>query len=177
MQRLKPQIQKTWVVGLFVLSLFGCGDRTFPMPKSWKTYENPRFSFELPYPGDWTSARVPSNLDGRTFYHPQNPEVRVTGWGGYLLRTGESGNISEVTPANFTTDQGVRGKLTVEVASEVTLVRLTLIDEAAIYHFEGRSPSGEFADYYRLFYDMASQYRIGETVGEVGKIDRGRSEF
>ena len=107
-------------------------------------------------------APPPSNLDGRMFYHPQNQEVRVTGWGGHLLRDDRDGNLGEVTSANFTTDEGVKGKLTVEVASEVTSVRLTLMEEGTIYHLEGRSPSEEFADYYRLFYDMASQYRINE---------------
>ena len=152
-----------WTIGLFALALSGCGDRPLLPPNSWSTYDNPRFGFEFPYPRDWVASPSPSNLDGRTFSHPKNPEVRVTGWGGYLLERDVGG--SEVTSANFTTDGGVKGKLTVEVESQVTSIHLTLRDEGVTYHFEGRSPSQEFADYYRLFYDMASRYQIdGERL-------------
>ncbi|MGB3561314.1 MAG: hypothetical protein WBA24_22455 [Geitlerinemataceae cyanobacterium] len=143
-----------------ILLLGSCGSGEIDFPLSSKTYKNPRFGFESIYPGDWRSTPSPSNLDGRTFYHPRNPDVQISVWAGYQLSSPQSDSLLPNSMENFTTRQGLNGALRVEVGTQTSVLHLTLVDDRVSYHFEGRSPSLSFADYYSLFYDVARQYQI-----------------
>jgi hypothetical protein len=121
------------------------------------TYNNRRFGFELVYPQAWISEPPPSNLDGRVFRDPRQPDVTILGWAGYEL-TGD--RLSSPAPTNFTTRQGRTGTLTVEVGSQTSAMRLTLVGDRVSYHFEGKAPSQDFANYYGLFYQVASQLSV-----------------
>lgn len=63
-------------------------------------------------------------------------------------------------PVNFTTERGVVGWLQVEIGIEVSVMKLTIEGEDIIYYWQGQANSEEFDHYYRLFYYIASQYRV-----------------
>ncbi|NER51522.1 MAG: hypothetical protein F6J92_33690, partial [Symploca sp. SIO1A3] len=105
-----------FVVG-FILLLFilsSCRASNLVAQNSWKTYENPRYKFEYPYPSKWESIPMPDNLDGRVFRDPNNPSVEIRGWALRQLPESQSSSPSSTStdsPAsespNFTTEQGV----------------------------------------------------------------------
>ncbi|NEP60033.1 MAG: hypothetical protein F6K31_24015 [Symploca sp. SIO2G7] len=141
---------------LFLLS--SCSDS----PNRWKTYQNPRYKFEFPYPSNWESIAMPENLDGEAFRDPNNPSVEIRGWAFNQLPETESSssNSTSTDSPNFTTEQGVTGQLRVEVGVDTSLMILTLNQGQVEYHWQGRSDSEQFADYYRLFNYIASQYHL-----------------
>lgn len=151
-----------------VLLLGSCNSTQGSSSGSIETYKNQRFGFESIYPDTWRSTPPPSNLDGQTFYHPQNPDIQISVWAGY--RVSPPPTVRDAMPQedrppsseNFTTRQGLNGDLTVEIGTQTSTINLTLMADNISYHFEGRSPSSSFADYYRLFYNVASQYQIEE---------------
>lgn len=147
-------------LAIVLLLLGSCSARSIHSAVSVKTYKNQRFGFESIYPETWRATPPPSNLDGQTFYHPQNPDIQISVWAGYQVPSSQSDRSSANSSQNFTTRQGLSGALTVEVGTQTSLIHLTVVEERVSYHFEGRSPSLEFADYYRLFYDLASEYQI-----------------
>lgn len=149
-------------IGLAIALLFleSCQLQQLDSGVSLKTYQNQRFGFESIYPDTWRATPPPSNLDGQTFYHPQNPDVQISVWAGYEVPSPSSQPSVPEQNANFTTRQGLSGALTVEVGSQTSIIHLTVVEDRVSYHFEGRAPSLEFADYYRLFYDLATQYQI-----------------
>lgn len=61
---------------------------------------------------------------------------------------------------NFTTEQGLTGKLRVEINPDISLMTLTLSQGNVSYHWQGQCNSEQFADYYRFFYYVARQYRL-----------------
>jgi hypothetical protein len=147
-------------LAIVILLLGSCRSIDLDAPLSLKTYKNQRFGFESIYPDNWRSTPPPSNLDGQTFYHPQNPDIQISVWANYQLSPSKTNSSSPNSIENFTTRQGLNGALTVEVGAQTSAIHLTLVEDRISYHFEGRSPSLAFADYYRLFYDVASQYQI-----------------
>lgn len=147
-------------LAIAILLLGSCRLSEIDSPVSLKTYTNQRFGFESIYPGNWRSTPPPSNLDGQTFYHPQNPDVQISVWASYQLPLSNSDPSSPNSIPNFTTRQGLSGALSVEVGTQISAIHLTLVEDRVSYHFEGRSPSLAFADYYHLFYDVASRYQI-----------------
>jgi hypothetical protein len=151
---------RTIGLAIAILLLGSCGSGKIGAPLSSKTYQNQRFGFESIYPDNWRSTPPPSNLDGQTFYHPQNPDIQISVWANYQLSPPDADSASLKSIKNFTTRQGLNGALTVEVGAQTSAIHLTLVEDRISYHFEGRSPSLAFADYYRLFYDVASQYQI-----------------
>jgi hypothetical protein len=159
--------------------LWGCRASDTQSP-TWRTYKNPRYSFEFPYPSTWVAAPMPDNRDGRAFRDPQDPEVEILGVAGDRLPEIELAPSGQKNPhqfmqQNFTTQQGVTGKLYVELRSDISLMRLTLIQGRIRYYWQGRAPSKEFSNYYRFFYYVAGQYRIplqlkegqGKRLGRV----------
>ncbi|MBD2003933.1 hypothetical protein H6F63_12085 [Trichocoleus sp. FACHB-40] len=149
-----------------MMMLWGCR-ATDNQSATWKIYNNPRYDFEFPYPSNWIAAPMPDNRDGRAFRDPQNPEVEILGVAGASLPEIELAPPGQKHPhtsmqQNFTTQQGISGKLQVELRSDISLMRLTLIQGRIRYYWQGRSPSGQFDDYYRFFYYVAGQYRIPE---------------
>ncbi|NEO30274.1 MAG: hypothetical protein F6K36_07490 [Symploca sp. SIO3C6] len=147
-------------------------------PSNWNTYRNPRYSFEFPYPSNWQALPMPENLDGQVFRDPQNPTLEIRGW-AKLLETAvspttgvNSSSLETQSPTskgdeialsqqqNFTTNQGFRGKMQVEIGTQISSMKLTLSQGQVVYNWQGQSQSENFADYYRFFYEIASQYRI-----------------
>ncbi|MFN6519200.1 MAG: hypothetical protein RMY29_032555 [Nostoc sp. CreGUA01] len=132
---------------------------------TWKTYSNSRYGFEFPYPSNWTSLAPPENDDGIGFISPDNNSVEIRGWAiqqlpNLIVKEREFGK--KIKP-NFQTAQGISGVLVVEVDRQATSMTLTLTHNQVKYHWQGRSNSKEFPNYYRLFYYIAQQYRIPKS--------------
>lgn len=165
--------------------LLSCQASKVSRQGSWNTYRNPRYGFEFPYPSDWVSFPMPDNGDGGAFRDPKNPSTEIRGWAAnklseIVIPPSSSGGLSkgryrlnvEALPKNalqdapksqqqnFTTDQGLTGKLQVDVGSNTSLMRLTMNQDKVQYNWQGQCNSKQFADYYRFFYYIASQYRL-----------------
>ena len=161
-------IRRYGVAGLVVgAMLSGCRPSEVPPASNLQTYRNPRYEFEFPYPKAWVAAEPPTNQDGQAFNDPKNPEVEIRGWAGYRVSSsGKRGkhkrlkDKSEALNQNFTTQQGVTGELEVNVGPKISSMTLTLVQGKLEYNCYAQSPSEKFADYYRLFYNIAGQYKI-----------------
>lgn len=107
---------------------------------------------------------MPDNRDGLAFSDPQNPAVLIIGIAGDRLPeielSAKQKSPPKSTQQNFTTEQGRTGKLQVDVGADFSSMTLTLIQGRIRYHWRGQSPSQQFADYYRFFYYIASQFRL-----------------
>jgi hypothetical protein len=110
---------------------------------------------------------MPDNRDGRAFRDPNNPSVEIRGWAAISLSPDSSPSFNNprkespnLQKQNFTTAQGVTGKLQVELGSDISSMTLTLRQGNVIYNWQGQGESQEFANRYRFFYDVAGQYRI-----------------
>jgi|GEM_PF-1191758 len=165
-----------WAVGiaLFILLLLGCQSSNLDASVRWKTYRNPRFSFEFPYPSHWIPSQMPDNRDGQAFSAPHQLGVEIRGWASQGMSSAQvephdflQPEILEPFQENFRTLQGVAGALEIEVGVEMSRMRLRLIQDSVEYNWQGRSPSQQFADYYRLFYYVASRYQIKSQGTEV----------
>jgi hypothetical protein len=150
-----------------VVMLFSCGASNLGEQGSWKTYHNSRYNFEFPYPSNWQSFPMPDNRDGRAFRDPKNPSAEIRGWAANKLSVIEipssPSSLKNSSPAqlqNFTTQQGLTGQLQVEVGSERSLMTLSLSQGKVQYYWQGQCDSKLFADYFRLFYYIAGQYRL-----------------
>ncbi len=148
------------VIALLII-LWGCTANDFNAGAiAWKTYSNSRYGFEFPYPSNWTSLVAPENDDGIAFTSPQDDSVEIRGWASQQLPNDQE-SVKKIK-SNFKTIQGVSGVLVVEVDQRVGSITLTLTQNQVQYHWQGRSKSQEFPDYYRLFYYIAQQYRISK---------------
>lgn len=150
-----------------VLILLSCRAVNLDAQSSWNTYRNPRYDFEFPYPSNWTPFPIPDNRDGRAFRDPQNPNFEIRGWAADILSALQASSpnsapkdLAETQQQNFTTDQGLTGKLQVEIGTDTSLMTLTLSQEKVLYNWQGQCESQQFADYYRLFYYIARHYRL-----------------
>ncbi|MCA1994379.1 MAG: hypothetical protein LDL41_20375, partial [Coleofasciculus sp. S288] len=110
------------ILMLLLVMLLSCRSSDSGSSSGWKTYRNPRYNFEFPYPSNWSPFPMPDNLDGQAFRDPQNPTSEIRGWAA------QNALKEPLTPQqpNFTTEQGVRGKLQVEVGADISLMTLTL---------------------------------------------------
>lgn len=155
------RIQQLSFIGAIALT---CGLSACQIPAnyqkniSWQTYANPRFGYQFPYPANWQAEKTPSNLDGQAFYHDDNPKIKMRTWAGYALTPINKG-IDHINP-NFITESGEAGRLQVNIDKENTTMRLTLVKNGIQYHWQGSTPSREFANYYKFFYYVASQYQL-----------------
>jgi len=138
-----------------VITLTGCTAGWVRSDATWETYNNDRFGFAFLYPSDWIAAPPPTNLDGRAFVHPQQPEIQMRGWAGYRVEEEDT-----VADTNFTTQQGLEGMLTVAIGDRVSTMTLELVRDDIIYTWQAQAPTAEFSDYYRLFDYIARQYRV-----------------
>jgi hypothetical protein len=145
------------------VTLGGCNgvSKTTVAPR-WEIYTNPRYSFQFPYPSNWTALPAPDNGDGQAFVSLQNPEVDIRGWAGNKLPNWEKRhkNAQKTVNSNFQTAQGVSGTLTVEVGKQASTMKLTINQGQLRYYWQGRAPSQQFGNYYNAFYYIAQQYRI-----------------
>jgi hypothetical protein len=179
----KPQSKRTSAlakllvaIAISSLLLLSCRATDFELPDRWSTYHNPRYDFEFPYPSNWIPAPMPDNLDGRAFRDPQNPTAEIRGWAtnrlsGILNGIEEDGTSAlphdffpgtadGQPPQNFTTEQGVTGKLQVNIDRQTSAMTLTLTQGLVRYSWQGECQSEQFAQYYRFFNYIARQYRI-----------------
>ncbi|WP_449420943.1 hypothetical protein [Phormidium nigroviride] len=175
-----PYYLKRLVCGVALgAALLGCSSPATIQSGSWQTYHNARYNFEFLYPDNWLAAEAPANGDGQAFNDPKNPAVEIRGWAGYNVpgvtgkqrdkhNTGKQRDqnnnidIDRAKPLhrNFTTEQGLSGQLKVNLGSQVSSMTLTLVEGDVRYNFQGKAPSKQFADYYKFFYYVASQYRV-----------------
>lgn len=162
-------IRRSAVTGLVMTALLsGCRPSELQPATNLETYYNPRYGFEFPYPRRWIAAEPPTNQDGQAFNDPKNPEVEIRGWAGYRVSSGgkhrkhkkSKKDESESLKQNFTTQQGVTGELEVNLGPKISSMKLTLVQGKLQYNCYAQSPSDKFADYYRLFYNIATQYKV-----------------
>ena len=148
---------------VLALMLSACGGSNFNATDPvWKTYNNPRYKFEFPYPSQWASVR-PDNNDGIAFISPRNQAVEIRSWAGNQLPESIIGKDAKKTiNPNFRTAQGISGVLTVEVGKQESAIALKINRENIKYYWYAKAPSQEFDNYYRIFYYMAQQYRVPE---------------
>lgn len=165
---------RAWALGKLVVSitplvviLFGCSTTTLDEQDTWTIYRNPRYNFEFPYPTNWESFPMPDNRDGRAFRDSNHPSAEIRGWAANQLPAIDMPsyhnrliNSSPAELQNFTTQQGFTGQLQVEVGAKTSLMTLTLSQGKVQYYWQGQCDSKVFANYFRLFYYMASQYRL-----------------
>ncbi|WP_224411241.1 hypothetical protein [Oscillatoria salina] len=154
---------------LLTLILFGCRSSQLAV-SGWEIYRNQRYNFEFPYPSNWIALPMPDNRDGQIFQDPSNPSVEIRGWAGNSLsgieieidpRSHHTDHQSIKTkPENLITEQGLTGKLYIEIGSEISLMKLTLLQGDIQYNWRGEAESEEFANYYRLFDFIATRYRV-----------------
>jgi hypothetical protein len=152
-----------------IVLLLSCSQSNLRSPDSWSIYRNSRYNFEFPYPSNWIAFPMPDNRDGRAFRDPQNPNIEIRGWAANKLAESKApSQAQERTPKqpqssqqqNFITEQGLTGKLRVEVGSDLSLMTLSLSQGNVLYRWQGQSESEQFADYYRFFDYVARQYRL-----------------
>jgi hypothetical protein len=180
-KNLQVAFVKTISIGLMTTAatlailLPGCNSSDFGQTSSWQTYRNPRYDFEFLYPEGWMPAAMPANEDGQAFIEPDNPAIEMRGWGSQIPlangsnqeKLGEDLDMEQ----NFVTEQGLSGHLEVEISSETSSMTLALQHENVIYYWQGRSPSDQFAEYYRLFDYVARQYRVLPDEGFQRSLD------
>ncbi|HEY9901107.1 MAG TPA: hypothetical protein V6D43_01540 [Candidatus Sericytochromatia bacterium] len=157
-------------ITLLVALLLGCRSSNLGSQSSWNIYRNPRYRFEFPYPRAWLAFPMPDNRDGRAFRDPQNQNAEIRGWAGNQLsqiKTSSPNSTPKAPPKtqqqNFSTEQGLTGKLQVEIGLDISLMTLTLRQREVVYNWQGKCESKQFADYYRFFYYVASQYRLPQV--------------
>lgn len=157
------------VVGItpLVLMLLGCSATPLDGQDGWTIYRNPRYNFEFPYPTNWESFPMPDNRDGRAFRDSNQPSAEIRGWAANKLSAidlpsyhSSLKNSSPPQLQNFTTQQGFTGQLQVEVGAKTSLMTMTLSQGKVQYYWQGQCDSKLFANYFRLFYYIASQYRL-----------------
>jgi hypothetical protein len=157
------------VLALMVGLMSSCSQPGFDERRTWKVYQNPNYGFEFPYPDNWVPAPLADSQDGRRFRNPYSMDVEILGWASHVSSTpgdsSEQVRRSVLAAPNFTTRQGLRGQLRVEIGSTVSLMTLTLAEDGVVYFWQGRSPSNEFSQYYEFFNYVASEY----SVTPVGK--------
>jgi hypothetical protein len=146
-----------------LLSLCSCTAMSLPGNNViWKTYVNYRYSFEFPYPTDWNALPASTNNDGVVLVPPEKDTVEIRAWASNQIpEFPEQKNKTTINP-NFQTAQGISGVLQVDIAEEISTMRLTLNQNNVVYHWQARSQNQEFSDYYHLFYYMVYHYRIRE---------------
>ncbi|BCL35276.1 hypothetical protein [Nostoc sp. MS1] len=154
---------KAFCLLAFSLTLWACSTPILDITSiRWKTYSNSRYGFEFPYPSNWNPLNAPTNDDGIAFVSPKNSDVEIRGWASNQLSKPINGDGESETSGsyNFQTTQGLRGWLLVETGNTVSSMKLTLNQNQVEYHWQGKSPSQDFANYHPLFYYIAQQYRV-----------------
>ena len=151
---------KAYCLFAFCLTLWGCSTPLDITSIGWKTYSNSRYGFEFPYPSNWNSLTAPTNDDGIAFVSPRNSNVEIRGWASNQLSPSITEYNETSASYNFQTTQGLRGVLLVATENTVSSMKLKLNQNQVDYHWQGKSPSQEFSNYYPLFYYIAQQYRV-----------------
>ncbi len=67
---------------------------------------------------------------------------------------------SSLPPANFTTEQGIQGRLQANIEAQTSSLTLVLTHDNVQYYLRGSAPSQQFDVYYRFFNYVARRYRI-----------------
>lgn len=144
-----------WVMA----SLQGC-DQAITSGDRSQTYYNERFDFELVYPRGWKPGPSPDNRDGQAFYAPDNQAIEVRAWGSYPLVLAGDDTPKAPEGENFTTRQGLSGRLQVDIGPEVSTMTLRLERDRILYTWQAQAPSEVFPEYYPLFQSLAKQYYL-----------------
>jgi hypothetical protein len=156
----------SWIL-VGAIGLSGCGvlpwepvePQQSRLPDRWRTYRNPRFGFEFLYPEGWIDSIPPENQDGIAFNDPRNSGLEIRSWA--KLKRSENSAQPKPTP-NFTTEQGIPGRIDVKVEAQSSVMMLTIAHKDVEYQWRGVAPSNQFGNYYRFFSFIASRYRVPE---------------
>ncbi|GAP98158.1 hypothetical protein [Leptolyngbya sp. NIES-2104] len=159
----------SWIL-VGVLGLTGCDGLPFGrsepqqnrLPDRWQTYRNPRFGFEFLYPEGWVDSIPPENQDGIAFSDPRNNGFEIRSWAKLMRSTTPAKNSPAKPTPNFTTEQGIPGRLEVKVEKQTSTMMLTVYHKDVEYHWRGVAPSSQFGNFYRFFSFIASRYRVPE---------------
>ncbi|MEA5578037.1 hypothetical protein [Anabaena sp. UHCC 0451] len=156
------QVISLLVSGVGTAIIFsGCSANGFwSSAQKWETYRNPRYGFEFPYPSHWTSLASPDNNDGVTFVALQNQNTVIRAWAAKELPELQNPETLKQIDHNFETVQGLSGLMVIEVNPQITSMKLTITQGQVKYYWQGQTNSKEFKDHYRLFYYIATQYKI-----------------
>ena len=156
------RFRRTRLFGIVIslILLVGCRSSEVAPAGTWKTYRNPRYDFEFPYPSHWMADPPPDNQDGQAFHDPKNSEAEIRGWAGHQIKIGTQQKSTVSLKPNFTTQQGLAGELKVNIGPETSSMTLALQQGDLRYNWQARSPSQDFDDYYRFFYYIAQHYRV-----------------
>lgn len=150
----------TCTVGIGMI-FWGCNANNLqPQNQIWKIYKNPRYGFEFPHPNTWQELGNPDNSDGIALAPANQKTVEIRAHVSKPLFTSPKPNPQPVY--NFRTNQGFSGVMSIEVGDQVTVIKLTITQAELEYHWQGKSSSQEFANYYRLFYYIAQEYKISQ---------------
>jgi hypothetical protein len=68
---------------------------------------NPRFGFSFVHPSVW-DREDPTNRDGNTYRHPQDPRIEIRAWGGYAVVASDLRSWVDWTIENFQQEDGFR---------------------------------------------------------------------
>lgn len=157
-----------WMGLGLVVGLASCARPAVESVRTWKVYQNPNYGFEFPYPDNWVPAPLSDSQDGRRFRNPYSTDVEILGWASHVSSvlgdSSEQVRRSVLAAPNFTTRQGLRGQLRVEIGPTVSLMTLTLTEDGVVYFWQGRSPSGQFSQYYEFFNYVARQYYVAPAA-------------
>lgn len=154
-----------WGGVVAVVLLSGCSQSAPPQAADWVIYQNPRYGFEFPYPGNWTTAIAAENRDGQAFVDPRQPDVEIRGWASQRSAVApEEQDPSGLIQPNFETDQGIPGELQVYITPDVSTMELTLVQDDVVFYWRGQSPSAQFSDYYKFFDYVARHYRVPDAA-------------
>lgn len=165
--RLSSRMAASLLLSLIIGLVSSCSQLEVSERRTWKVYQNPNYGFEFPYPDNWVPAPLSDGQDGRRFRNPHSMDVEILGWASHLSSapgdSSEQVRRSVLAAPNFTTRQGLRGQLRVEIGASVSLMTLTLAEEGVVYFWQGRSPSDQFSQYYEFFDYVAKQYHVPLT--------------
>jgi hypothetical protein len=147
-------------VGIGMIS-WGCNANNSQLQETrWNIYRNNRYGFEFPYPNTWQQLGNPDNSDGIALVSPNKKNVEIRAYASKPVLKFATENPQPVL--NFQTHQGVSGVLSVEVGEKVTVIKLTITQAQLEYHWQGKSASQDFQNYYRLFHYIAKEYKISQ---------------
>ncbi|TAE59244.1 MAG: hypothetical protein EAZ76_14330 [Nostocales cyanobacterium] len=136
----------------------------------WKTYKNPRYGFEFPYPKDWQSFPVDNN-DGVTITAPKKPDTEIRAWATKELPEIQPLGTNTQTNQNFETAQGMSGVLTVETNQKTSAMKLTINHQNINYYWQAKTNHQDFKTHYPLFSYIAREYKIQQSQTETGKTE------
>jgi hypothetical protein len=129
------------------ITISGCSANGFQSStEQWKTYTNPRYGFEFPYPSNWTPI-TPDNNDGVAIVSTKNPQTEIRAWATKelpQLQTPEQNIQNQQIDQNFKTAQGLTGVMIVDTNQQISSIKLTILHRQTKYHWHAQTSNKDF---------------------------------